>query len=703
MKKNCARIGLMVVLSALLAYLHFVQAECNSDDAGTYVYLYNFFELGSIKLGIKDFLNPWFYSSAIAYLMNVGGNGSFISLAYLSVWYGISVFFTLLLTMHKKDAKWLLALAVFILIPSASTNRYHMVAAFVTLFAIWALQCYKETGKKWVLLVVGLVSLYTLAFTSDKVLLILFLFVTLMVYFAFYLFQDQSTRKYLYTVVFVIVMAIGALKCVDVIAVKFFGRSTGLIDAFQGYGGASYYTWIDVETLFSKGIPSLYHTLFQQWNIPARGGIIQINSFFWLVRFMMGCLALVALVSRWIDIFKKGIKNVELLDALTVICTTVVLGANTLNGMIWYYDIADAPMNRYASVCWFLLVVILARWLDERYSDVIVYHDLSSNVFLGAALVLLSIGYVPSEVLPREDRTNSYCAVELDFLKNKEETYKYGLASYWKSTLVTAAANAEYVLCPGRIEEEQLVHRTGDSIYMDGGNYFNFIVSDLDNEMTISQENIEKIRGDYTDIYSNADTIYTYDYDIRFDTRVVMDTADIGYELTDTIVYHLDLPVGTSRIEITTAAKENLLLAVLDNANITDIRIDSKGDNIATVTATCLQNTQIDLSVGRKEDTLTELYKIEIKRTAGAVQVDREQTMLPLHEGRYIITFAGENVKDMEINWDIEGEVTQLTDGRIKRRYLVDVQTEQDVGYEMILNGATVNSIYYENENLFDE
>ncbi len=38
-KKKIITVAVMVVLSILLAYLQFVQARCNSDDAGTYIYV----------------------------------------------------------------------------------------------------------------------------------------------------------------------------------------------------------------------------------------------------------------------------------------------------------------------------------------------------------------------------------------------------------------------------------------------------------------------------------------------------------------------------------------------------------------------------------------------------------------------------------------------------------------------------------------
>ncbi|MDE7324476.1 MAG: hypothetical protein K2N73_17520 [Lachnospiraceae bacterium] len=700
-KRKYITMAIMVMLSVFLAYLQFVQAGCNSDDAATYAYMYNFFELGNKSLSIKDFLDPWFYSSAIAYLLNVGGSGTFSSLAYLSVWYGIAVFFTLLMTMNKRDSKWMLALAVFILLPYRQTNKYHMVAAFVTLFSIWALQCYKDTGKKWILCAVGLIAVYSFVFTDDRLLLLVFLFATLIVYLVIFLFQDKSKRKYIYMAVFGGILVAGVLNCVNKIAVKILGQETGILGVLGGYGGADYFNWIDVETFFLKGIPSIIGSIFVQWNIPIRGGMVQINSIYWFIRIIIVCLALAALFDRWKVIIKKGIKSVELLDALSVVCTTVALGVNALNGMVQYYSVTSAPMNRYASVCWFLLVVILVRWMDERLENVMIYPNISNNLFLGGILILLTIGYINPIFAPAEDIVNSSYAVELDYLKSHGEMYRYGLGSYWKSNPITAATNAEYVICSGTIQDDELVCSKKDGFYTDGGNYFNFIVSDAGSEMSVSPENIENVRGDYTDIYSNGDTIYMYDYDIRFDTAIIMDTAGMGYELTDTIVYNIDLPIGTSRIEVTTTAKDNLLLAVVDNPDITDIRIGSKGDDIATAEVTCLQNTQIGFSVGRREDILTELYKVEVKRVAGAVYVDAEQTTLPLNEGRYIVTFSGENLKDMEVNWKVDGEVTQLTNGRIKRRYQVNVSERQNVEYELISNGAMVDSVYYENEDLF--
>lgn len=200
---------------------------------------------------------------------------------------------------------------------------------------------------------------------------------------------------------------------------------------------------------------------------------MQLKSIYWIIRIVIACLALAALFDRWKLIIRKGIKDVEPLDALSVICTTVALGVNALNGMVQYYSVTNAPMNRYASVCWFLLVVILVRWLDERLERIVVYPNISNNLFLGGIFVLLTIGYINPVFAPSEDIVNSSYTVELDYLKAHGDTYKYGLGSHWKSLPITAATNAEYVTAAAGLRRMRLyAARRMDSMQM--GKLFQF-------------------------------------------------------------------------------------------------------------------------------------------------------------------------------------------------------------------------------------
>lgn len=707
MRKKYSVMPLIIAMSIGLAYMLYIQCVCNADDTGTYAFMYNYFELGNMKLSLKDYLNPWFYCSAIAYLLNIGGSGSTVSVAYLAVWYGIAVFFTLLLTMYNTKNKWFLALAFFILIPYELTNRYHMVATFVTLFLLWAAQYYQDYRKKWIVCISILFTLYTLAFTDDKVILLLFVFATTAIYFGILILQDKGKQKYLYMISFFIAFGAMMLKCIDVISVVFLGKEQGITTAWTGYGGSDYLTWTDIHTLFDKGIPSFFSSLFRQWNIPIEGGMIQFNSFYWIIRMGITLFAILALICRWIEIVKKGIKNIALIDSLSVICVTVVSCINIFNGMVWYYDIEDAPINRYASVCWFLLVVILIRWINERHCNTTLYNKITTNVVLGIIFIMLSIGYVGPIYEGNTNTINRYCENELNFLKEHGDTYRYGLASFWKANPITAATNGEHVVCSGWIEEDKLTSNAPYGFYADGSNYFNFIISDSENEMTISPENIEAIRGDYIDIYSNTSIMYLYDYDIRWEPKVVMECVGTDYELIEPIEYHFDFPVGTNRIELTVTNSANFELEVADNPDIQDVTIQKLGDNKFYVDLVCQQNTNATFKVARKAEEVTTIHKIVLKRVQGAVTVydgkQQDESEVYLESGSYIFTFGGENLDELQVKWtgeDIETE--QLTDGKIKNRYRVEVNKPQTIQYIFTGEGFEIEKISYENAMLFE-
>jgi hypothetical protein len=690
MKKKKILYSLITAMSIILAYILYVNAVVNADDTGTYVYMYNYFELGSINLSLKKFLNPWFISSAIAYLLNIGGTGSTISIIYLAVWYGIAVFLTLTIINNAVTNKWLLILAFFILIPNENTNRYHMFVTLISLFSLLCIQLYDEDKKrKWLLLVALLALVYTLLFADDKALLILYAFATAMVYYGIMLLQDKSKRKILYMIGFAVVLLATIIKCID----NIFGL--GISGEWGGYGGSEYLTWINVETLFEKGIPSFFNSLLIQWNVPASGGMIQLNSFYWIVRIGIAILAIIAVISQWIKIVKIGLKNMDITDALSVTCFTVVACVNTFNGMVEYYEISSTPLNRYASICWFLLIIILVRWVEQKCTNIELYKNISSNLLMGIIFAMLSVGYIGTTFKINNEVINSYCLEEIKYLKGQGDSYKYGLSSFWKSSPIDAATNSEYMVCKGWVRDGKLVcdSPTQYANYLDGTNYFNFIISDPSNEMTVSAKNINELRPDYI---GTTRTMYLYDYDIRFDTRLVMECweEDGDYELTDDITYNLEFPVGTNRIHLEVGNSDNFNISL---------------ENEIYVDLVCTQNTNVVVNIGRLEDEYTTIHKICLKRVRASITVDENVTdysqKIFLKEGSYVITFDGTDIKNMQVEWSgTDISVDQLTNGKIKRRYQIDVTTPQTV--ELNISGSdnmVIDKISYENAVLFDE
>lgn len=705
MKKKISLVSLIFILSVILAYIMYVNAVINADDTGTYVYMYNYFELGNFEVALKDILNPWFLSSAVSYLLNIGGNGSTISIAYLAVWYGIAVFLTLLIINNSIENKWLLALAFFILIPYEGTNRYHMSATVASLLFFWGVQHCNRTKKKWGVILGIVAVLYAFLFSSDRVIVLLFVGSTIVLYYGMIFIQDSGKQKFLYALGFLISIAALVIRYVDIIA------NLGITSQWGGYGGSSDLTWINIATLFDKGIPSLFASLVKQWNIPAKGGMIQFTSFYWIVRIVIIILAFVALVSGWMDIVRKGIKNVDLTDALSVICVTTVFGVNVLNGMIIYFSIDNADMNRYASICWFLLVFILVRWIDNKYSNKYICKRFTTNIALTITFMALSMGYINPIYRVKYEVINEYSLDAIKFLENNEDAYHYGLASYWKSSPITAATNGKFVVDSGWIEDAEF-EKPAYGNYYDGTAYYNFIISDIGRTMTISEENIEEIRGDYIDRNEpSSNEIFLYDYDIRFDERLVMECWPEGgdYELTDDITYHLEFPIGTNRIHMTVGNSENFKLSIDDNPDVAYYTVQVIDDNTVYVDLICTQNTTVNFNVGRKADDYTTIHKICLKRVLASVVIGTDVTnynqVVYLKEGSYVITFDGTDIKNMQVDWSgADISVTQLTDGRIKRRYQIDVPSDQIISFSIAgSESMVIDKISYENAVLFDE
>jgi hypothetical protein len=702
MKKKNYLLPIIVLISVAFAYSLYVQMAVNTDDATTYAYMYGYLELGAINLSWKDYLNPWFLCAAIAYILNIGGTGATISLAYLAAWYGIAVFLTLVIINNVIDNKWLLAMACFILVPYAKTNRYHMFVTIVTLFVLWCVQLYSNTKNKRFIIMMAVAVLYTLLFANDKALLILFVFATAMVYYGIVLLQDKSKHKMVYVIAFAVVFGATIIKCIDNIF------DLGISGEWSGYGGSEYLTWINVETLFDKGIPSFFNSLLIQWNVPASGGMIQLNSLYWIVRICIVILAMIAVFIRWIEVIKIGVKNMDITDALSVICFTVVAVVNIFNGMAWYYELSSTPMNRYASICWYLLVIILVRWIDQKWTSVVLYKKISNSLLLGIIFVMLSVGYISPIFKISDEIINSACLNEINFLKENGDAYKYGIASSWKSTPITAATNHDYVVESGWISDS-VITAPSYSDYYDGTNYYNFIISDPKQEMTVSSENIEEIRGDYIGTYSNTSIMYLYDYDIRFDEKIVMECVSEDYEITEDLSYYLEFPVGTNRIDMIVGNSSNFDLSIDDNPDISEYSIYIMGENEIYVDLVCTQNTSVKFNVKRVEDELTTIHKISLKRVRASITIDESVTCynqeIYLNAGSYVITFDGKDIKNMQVDWEgTDIGVEQLTDGRIKRRYQINVPSNQTVLFNISdSDNIVIDKISYENAELFDE
>lgn len=694
MKKRVGtNIILSIGISIIWTYFCYSQMICNADDAATYTYFYQLYELGVGKSGIKEYLNPWFFSSFLAYKLGFGNTGIESSLIYLAIWYGICIFLTLYMIGGKEAFSWQILLASFILLPSSMTNKYHLTAIISTLMMIILCKGYIQQKKIWKLLFANLIGVYTILFSNDKMLFVLFLLSSIVLYVFIYILQKNSNFTKVILSILVLFVFFTVLKMFDFIHILKNGQPA--LDAWNGYGGSDYFRWTDIQTLFEKGIPSIFINFLQQWNVSPEGGVVQVNSFIWGVRIVLVLAAMGVLCLRWKQILKEGIDKLDFVDAVCTICTTSILLINASNGMLKYYELDNTPFGRYSAICWYLSVILLVRWLGEIF--VRSKKNEKNNCFLISLICILAIiGNLEPTYFVKTEKIENDSVQDIDYLYQK--SCKYGLADLWASHPITAYTNGEITVLPIWLRDDEKLD-VNSCVYSDGGNQFNFFIEDKSYSLTLSKEEIDRVRGDYIDMYTNQDTIYLYDYDIRFIPKILAEVVGEDYSITEDLTYNIDLPVGTNRVEFTISNRDNIQLSLAENSNVRAFESSVKGENIIYADITCLQNTQVALTVSRKSDEYTGLRKIDVRRVYAAVDINENR--IYLEPGNYIVTLCGENLTDALIKWDSD-DITQITNGNLKRKYLVKITEPKTINFTNITQDVKIDRVYYENEVLFD-
>lgn len=724
-KLNSRWVDIACIFAAalFLAAGFYVVLGVNADDAGSYMWLYRWHELGAYHYTLRERLEPWRMVLISVDFMGLGSTGAELLAYCFAILYFFCVFVTLALAMKdNRQNKWLLLCAVFMLLPSEQTNRYHLSTTLISLLMIYIGYHCISSKKKRPLIFAGMLFLYVLVLSNDRVLILLFIAAPVLLYMVIACFQDKEKRKYLYFGGIIIVAAVTGIRVADAVCQNVTGHGLSIMKAWGGYGGGDYLMWIDIYNLFDKGIPSFFQTLLNQYNIPIGGGLIQYYTFFWIIRIFIVGLGLTAVGARWKEIIKKGIVHVNVLDAFATVCVTVVILVNVLNGIIQYFAIREAYMNRYASIVWFLLVVLLMRWLDERYTSCPLTDrcsgKLTSGMVLGISFALLIVGYSKPIYKGRAALVREPCQSEVDYLREKGAGCGYGVAGFWKTSPISAMTNGEYIVVNGYIDKENTAQgevlyslscNAGDPVYTDGSNFFNYMISHIGDEKTLNEENIEAIRGDYIErsYTENGESVfYIYDYDIRFDPVLVMEAVGAAYELTKPVVYHFDMPVGVNRIELDVENSENLLLDIADNDAVGIVEMQELVPGRIYVDMQCFQNTRVTLRVTGKAGAPAALRKIVLKRVFAAIPTviggAGGSYEVFLEEGDYVMTFTGKNIDNMQVTWEAQDAViNQSTDGRIRRRYHVHIDMPQTVKYTVSGEGIEIERISYENADLF--
>ena len=152
--------NLLYIVGAVvfLAISFWVVSYCTGDDAGTYMWVYRQYELGSVNYDLKAMLDPWNLTISLIYFLGLGDNGVHMAMGCFAVWYFFNVLITLLIAMQDvRKNKWVLWLAVFIMIPWGWTNKCHEVATCFSLLILYLFYKWTKTKEKKYILCIAVI------------------------------------------------------------------------------------------------------------------------------------------------------------------------------------------------------------------------------------------------------------------------------------------------------------------------------------------------------------------------------------------------------------------------------------------------------------------------------------------------------------------------------------------------------------------
>lgn len=709
MKKDNCRVNykylLILGICIFMAYVFYVYMPSSIDDADTYEGLFRYYDLGIQHYTWKMWLEPWRAVSGIIYHLGLFNNGMDISTLAHTIFYFCEILITMLILKDKKEPIYFLVI-MFILLPNEYTTKTHQTSTFFSLLILYFLNKYIDKRKKKFLFGAVLVLTYGLFFLADVVILGIYVIIPLVGYWLVACLQNREKHKAIIYGVFALSLMILALRTAGIIGDILWNNDFVSNGILGGYGGSEYASWGTFPTIWQRGIPYAIATIFQQFGVCPSGGMIQINSFFWVIRIVLIGLIGISYIYYLKKVVKKGVRNVSFLNGFCVIAITIVLLVNIINGVLSAYGWLGSPITRYTNIVWFLAMILFCNWIEEvlQKSEYLCNIYKENRIVICSIVIVLTFANVGNIYMGRSHITKEICQDETDYLEKQEGIYHYGIGSFGKSTAIGALSNMDICCINGSADEVEGIKAERTGITDDKGNFFNFILVDEGSPRGLEKEVVEKIRPDYIDMnYVNSDNgigiLYLYDYDIRWTPQLVMQVVGEEYEINDPLTYNFDFSVGINRVEITTSTVKNINVSVGNNDEIKNVEIKNINNKIY-VELECTKNLSAQVHLNKiDDDQPATIYKIETKIVKGTVELDKQSFYnncgsIYFEPGNYIVTFVGKDINDLEVKWKVNGTVQQLTSGNIKSRYQIYLSEPQTVRFEA--DETYVNSIYYE-------
>lgn len=706
-KSKLTNIILITVLSIIMSYIFWVVHKSTGDDAATYKLYYKLYDLGYNRASMKNFWDPWMLISLCVYKFGLFNIGFDIPGITHTILYFLCIWLTFYIVSLNGRVEYLF-LAAYILLPNCRTNGTHQASMLVVYLLIILFDIFQKKKNKAAVISCIAILLYSLLFFADRALLAIYIVLPFCIYTMLKFVQNnQKAKMTMIKIVLAFSICLMAVRLADIATQVLYDWSLIEKMSFGGYGDSDYASWGSFEDIWIHCIPQFFTKLFEQFSVSPKGGLLQFDSIFWGIRIVLVVFLLYSYFYYLIKIIKKGINSISFVNAISVLIITVVSVINIMNGILVWYPTDNSPVLRYAGVIVNLLVILGCNCMKEKIDVVknLQYIVNGNERYICIMLVALLVANTGNVYLGRKHVTKELGYEYAQYLSDSNNAYECGLAGLRIAQTIGANTNMKIFGTYGEVNEDG-VHIQDKGWSDDKTNIFNYILIDGSHSGKIEEEYVEEYRPDFADkSYIYADDgegiVYFYDYDIRWAPKELVQVVGDEYEITEPLTYYMDFNVGVNRIEITSSTPDNISVTVDEMPEISNAEI-KQVNNKVYVELTC--NNKVTATVNVSEKTQNEIAtfaRIETKIVKGALQLDQENFdgkngSLSLKEGKYVITFAGENINKANIDWQLNGAVQQLSNGKVKSRYEVYLSEPQTITFTINSENSKIETVSYE-------
>lgn len=643
------------VIALLVADMFFYASNMtipyNSDDAGTPTAYYYLLERGTKILNIPI----WSVSSIIDIVcFKIWGYSSAMSYGGFIIRYSLCVLLLLMILWDNKKScqRNMFAVCIFLLmgIYPFYIIRWHFAPQMFSLLTIYCVINRKKLGYKYyILLLVALmwsiVDYDILVFSSCWGPYIIWRMVD-----SWKKIKDKWKMTSVIMVSLVLIILTVVLKNYK----------------FTGYGSYAGLIWPETSYLQTR-MPALIEGMLSIFNIYDPGqDIISIRSVSIVLKLMLLIYGIYLSIK---SLFSHKEYDVMFFMGISFWIQIFTLFLNQDNRAIGI---------RYAPTIYWLLIIMVSLSLTSKYE--VFYEQIEGKTKRMITVCVLTFSVLFSELYGADLKFLPQSSVSgiIQYVEEKNCKELYGLATFWNANVASVETHGKLYLQSIALGDQSLVaSEVTYQEYKEGFNKFNYIFLTTEENENM-EEKIEEFYGTPLSIDNYGQfVIYKFDYDIRKPKIELLQDEIVLKPGEEKIIGEVNLITGKNMLEL---FSDQFLMEVWcedkdgDKVSIQELEqnkgqqlyeCDYVGDTLATLH---IKNISEEDIIVKSADFFHESLALESsdKHIGWEINIDGKD------EQNYDISVVGENVKDDEMKFYLDGERIYpevIIDGKTKRTY----------------------------------